>query len=56
MPSVNVDDGLWKELLRIKKLHTHAKSAKKIGNAEEAKSFEAKADELAAKWFRRLKN
>lgn len=52
---LNLADSLWDELLKITKLYTHAKSAKKIGSKEEAEAFYAKADKLMIQWGRKLR-
>jgi hypothetical protein len=52
---LTLNDALWAELLKIIKLHAHARSAKQIGNPDESKAYRQKADKLAIKWARRLR-
>lgn len=53
---LRLEQSLYDELMKIMKLYRHARSAKKLGNKEEASSFFLKGDELAKKWARRLRD
>ncbi|HEY1800061.1 MAG TPA: hypothetical protein VGG46_03920 [Terriglobales bacterium] len=55
MANINISDDIYRELQTIIKLHAHAKSCKKIGNAAEAKTYQQKADKLAVMWFRKIR-
>lgn len=52
---VSFNDELWDRLVKIIRLHAHARSCRKIGNLKEAESFEEKADRFAAAWARKLR-